>query len=199
MEVVYNRMFSYEKSSENNAFDLIVNSPCEILDGININPFPMEEEKIEKEFCKNLADGLTKELFLESALWVKNQESLIKNEIDNAVGEGVFDVLKTKMFIDYELYIKFILNEYLKIFNDKFEEDLRDFSGKVNDTIQLLSIYGVIFSGIFVMVAYWNYHRKSSKLFIKSMYIVKLIPFQTLSENTYVKSRLLKILGLNSY
>lgn len=199
LKILYNSLYAYSFSNDSSAFDMIMQAPCAVLKSKNVNPSLLPEKTINEEFCKNLADGLAGHSFLKSFMWLRTQERLIRAEIDEKSGVDLFDVFKSKMFIDYELYLKFIFNEYMVIYNVKFENELRKFSDEVNDMIQLLSIYGVFFSALLVSLAYWNYHQRSSGLFVKSMYIVKLIPYQTLSENTYVKSRFMRILGLNSY
>lgn len=199
LNVVYNAMYAYDGLETNLALDMINKPPCLELKKKNINPPPLEEKFVNQDFCEILADGLTKSSFLKSFMWLRTQERLIKAKIDRTSGEDLYKIFSTKRYLDYEMYVRFVLNEYLEVYNDKFEGDLNVFSQEVNDTIQVLSLYGVVFSMLIVIVVYWNYHARSSQLFSKSMYIVKLIPYQTLSENTYVKSRLLKILGLNSY
>lgn len=195
MQTVHKKMYSCLNCEGNFLNNLILDSPCEELKSKNLNKKPMKGKFMNEEFCLNFADGLTKYSYFKSFMWLRVQERIIKNEIMEKEGDDLFEILESKNYIDYELYAKFILNEFQEIFDEKFDGEIDEINEEINRDIVFANSVGLLCCTLIVTVAYFYYYTKSKRVLEESVYIVKLIPVQTLSENTYVANKLAKILG----
>lgn len=195
---IENKMYACETCDQNSTFQMFLDSPCERLELKNLNKKPIRDKFMSHGFCSNFADGLANHSFFKSFMWLRVQERVIKDEIMKKEGDDLIEILNSKKYVDYELYIKFILNEYQELFDQKFDDELDILNDKITRDIEDANLFGLIFCTIIVLVSSFYYHVKSTKILEESIYFVRLIPFQTLSENTYVESKLSRVLGFGN-
>ena len=185
---------------ESAAFRLMKQSACLLLNQSDLNQRPMRRYVIPVKFCESLADGLAKTSFTNTLNWMVSQEKLILAKLlETKDDKDIARIYTSKLFLDYELYSLLIFYEFFDDYHAVFKASISSFNNTVNGTVEEISLFGVLFSSLCLLFGFWYYHRKSMILFQKSMYMVRLIPLQSLTENTYVKSKLIRLLGIRSY
>ena len=191
-------MYNQKGMKQFESLSYLYNSPC-----LYANPpkqsFKAPDWHIPLTLCEKMSEGLAKQSASKTITWVLSQEKLIIEKVKTTNSDALVDIFKTRLYLDHEIYLKLVLSKFIQTLRLKLLEDFNEFNEGASVVITRYSITGAVFCSIMLMITSLIFHSKTVQLNYGSMYLVRLIPFESLSENSYVKSKLLRKIGLSTY